>query len=143
MKINLNIFHFDQLKSISLQNCKFIEDSLPIFSHKLFKFSYIQKIELISTIDNCSMFANGILSNFYINIKKMTNLRELKIQDSIINQDIIKNFLINCSQLKKLNSLILIKSESSENNIQNNECYKKYIILKKIHSLNNIILFNQ
>ena len=143
MKINFDIFHFDQLKSISLQNCKFIEDSIPFFSQKLFKFSYIQKIELISTIENCSIFDNEILNNFYMNIKKMTNLRELKIQDSIINLDIIKNILINCSTLKKLNSLIIIKNEISEQNIYNNECFQKYSILNKIHSLNNVILFNK
>ncbi len=140
MKIELSIFTFDQLISISLKNCKFNEKSLSFFKKEKYKYDYIQRIELISTIKNCSMFGENILSNFYINIKKMNNLIYLKIQDSFIDQKITEKFIMSCMELKKLNSLIIIKEENPELNINYEECINKYPMLKKISSLKEIIL---
>ena len=140
MKIELSIFTFDQLISISLKNCKFNEKSLSFFKKEKYKYDYIQRIELISTIKNCSMFGENILNNFYINIKKMKNLINLKIQDSFIDQKITEKFIMSCMELKKLNSLIIIKEENPELNINYEECINSYPMLKKISSLKEIIL---
>lgn len=86
------------------------------------------------------MFGENLLNNFYINIKKMKNLINLKIQDSFIDQKITEKFIMSCMELKKLNSLIIIKEENPELNINYEECINKYPMLKKISSLKEIIL---
>ena len=70
----------------------------------------------------------------------MINLKELKIHDSMINTEIIINFLKNCKDLKKLDTLIIIKDENRNLNMYYYECLHRFPVLKKISSLIKIIL---